>query len=361
MNIQIQREALAEAMGLLGTVIPKRSPKPVLQCVRISATDKVVLYGTNLETAIRYEVPAVVDKPGEVLIQADLLGQIARAGRSDVFVMREAEGGCEIVEEDARYNLYTMDPKGFQQAPVNEEEPDAVVSLEQLRSGLRRTEFAAATETSRYAIGGVFLKQGKGKTLLVATDGRRLACCHVEDEAQMETKGIVPPKAVKALAGIPVEGKESVRVTVRASQAWFTCGPVSLTTNLVAGKFPDYEQIIPKDCPVKLRLNTEATLGAIRQAATLLSAETLGVKLSLSKGRVSFESFGDKQLAASASVPVPYKGQKMEIGFNPQYVTEALQVIEDEEFDLELSGPTSPALIRAEGDFLYVFMPINLS
>ncbi len=364
MKIQIQRETLAEAMRLLEMVIPGRSVKAVLQCVRVVTGDRAVtLHGTNLETSLLYEVSdVIVEEPGEVLIQAHLLNGVARAGRSEMLVIRSTENGCEIVERDARYDLYGADPAKFPIAPTNDDEPDAVVALDDLRSGIKRTAFAVAKETSRYAIGGVFLKQGKGKAVLVATDGRRLACCQVKHETEMEAKGIVPPKAMNVLAGIAQDGKEPVRITVRERQAWFSCGPVRLTTNLLDGTFPDYTSVIPRDCPIKVRLNTAATMGAIRQAMAVgEDAEVQGVKLSLAKDRAVFAAFGGKSACAQASVPVGYDGKSVEIGFKPEYMIEGLKAVNAGEFELHLTGPDRPGMIRGEGDFVYVFMPMSLS
>ena len=364
MKIQVRRDALTEAMRLMEMVVPRRSPKPVLQCVKLAADKKTVtLLGTNLETAVLYEVSQVmVEEPGEVLVQSSLLHEIARAGRSDVLAIRSTQSGCEIVEEDARYELYGADPKQFPLAPTNDGEPDAVVALDDLRSGIRRTAFAAAKETSRYAIGGVFLKQGNGKAVLVATDGRRLACCQVQEEAQMEAKGIVPPKAMNVLAGIAEDGKEPVRVAVKERQAWFTCGPVRLTTNLLDGTFPDYTRVIPRDCPIKVQMSTVAALGAVRQAMIGVQSDGVqGVKLSLARDRAVFASFGNDRGSAQASVPVEYAGEPFEIGFKPEYVVEGLKAVNAETFELEMTAPDQAAMIRGTGDFVYVFMPMNLS
>mgnify|MGYP002682724505 CR=1 FL=1 len=125
------------------------------------------LSGITDEHNLRVGVGGMVEEPGEVLLQSSLLHEIARAGRSDVLAIRSTQSGCEIVEEDARYELYGADPKQFPLAPTNDGEPDAVVALDDLRSGIKRTAFAAATQSCRPAITGVFLKQGNGKAVLM--------------------------------------------------------------------------------------------------------------------------------------------------------------------------------------------------
>lgn len=364
MKIQIQREALKDAMGLLGIVIPNHSPKPVIRCVRVVAEDgRVTLHGTNLETHVAYEVAhAEVEESGEVLIQANLLTEIAKAGRSDVLTMRAKETGCEVTEADARYDLWGVPSKMYPVAPEAAGEYDATMSLEEFRSGVRRTEFAVATEHSRYAIGGVFLKQGNGQAKLVATDGRRLACCQIKEDSDMEAKGIVPPKALKVLAAIPAGCQDPIKVMVKERQAWFSCGPLLLTTNLLEGTFPDYEKVVPKDPPIKLSMNRKAVLRAIQQAGLMAkdSADG-GIRLALSKNQASFRVVAGAKNIADVAVPTEYEGGPMEIGFKPEYISDALRAIGTDAFTLELTDPQSPGVIRDGADYLYLFMPLTLS
>lgn len=360
MKIEIRRQSLVDAMRLVGVVVPSNSPKPVLGCVRLEADGgKVTLQGTNLDTSIRYVAEqAIVSEPGVALIKAELFNAIVNAGVSDVLVVRSTENGVEIAEADAKYNVLGLDASAFPAFPKDDSEYDCVMPLEEFRAGVRRTEFAAAKSASRYAIQGVFLKQGMGQARLVATDGRRLACCQVKDEAEMEAKGIVPPKAMNVLSRVASDGQGQIKVKVRASQAWFECGPVFLATNLMAGVFPDYEQIIPKDCKVKLTLPTSMTLNAIRQAAVMRPEDDGGVTMSLSLNRLVFEARSGRTVYGASAVPVQYNGEPMEMKFQPEYVTDALKVVGAETFDLELQAPDRPALIRGPQDYVYVFMPI---
>lgn len=361
MKIQIQKEAFIEAMRLVGTVVPGRSPKPVLECVRLAAEDgTVTVHGTDLDTSVRYGVSAEVQEPGEVLIRSSLLNSIVRAAESDVLVLNASEDHCEIVEQDARYNLYTLASKdSFPLPPEDDDEFDAVMPLAEFRAGVKRTEFAAARETTRYAINGVFLKQGKGQARLVATDGRRLACCQVKEEAEMESKGIVPPKAMRVLSAL-VGDEGEIKVKVRERQAWFECGPLSMTTNLMEGTFPNYEDIIPKDCPIKLTMNTSAAIQAIRQASIMLPVDGMGIVMSLSKNKAVFQARDGKKVVGESSVPVEYAEKKMDVCFSPSIVTDALRVIGAETFVWEIKEPQFAMKILGPDDYTYVFMPITM-
>lgn len=363
MQIHVQRKALLAAMRLVGQVVPGRSPKPVLMCVRLEATtDKLLVHGTDIDTYVVYEVGQVtVDAPGDMTVMASLLEQILQMARSETLVFISTEAGCQIVEADAKYNLYGIDPQTFPAAPVVGDEFDAVMPLEEFRAGVRMTEFAASKHESRYAINGVLLKIGKGHALLVATDGRRMACRPVKDESEMEAKGIVPPKAMRVLSAVAADGGVAIKVKVCKSLALFVCGPLVMTTNLVAGNFPDYESIIPKVCKAKLVLNTSSILSAVRRVSLMKPDTESGIAMSLSSGSLAFMAKAPKQVLGEVVVPVEYEGDGIDVWFRPEHVTDALRVIGSDTFDLELNGPDSPVLIRGPKDYVYVFMPLSIA
>jgi DNA polymerase-3 subunit beta len=128
----------------------------------------------------------------------------------------------------------------------------------------------------------------------------------------------------------------------------------------VEGNFPKYEDIIPADYEKKLTLSTEATLSAAKRAALLTSEDSRGIKLTISKGSLVFSGKAPEAGDARIEMAIDYKGEPIEIGFNPQYLTDALRVIKSAEFEMELGQADRPGLIKSGKDFIYVLMPINL-
>jgi DNA polymerase-3 subunit beta len=128
----------------------------------------------------------------------------------------------------------------------------------------------------------------------------------------------------------------------------------------VEGNFPKYEDIIPTDYDKKLTLPTEATLSAVRRSALLTSEESRGVKLSIGKDNLLFSCRAPETGDAQINMAISYKGEPIEIGFNPQFFVDVLRVIKTPEFELELGQPDRPGLIKSGKDFLYVLMPISL-
>ncbi len=367
MKANFNRTALAEALGLLTSVVPSRTPKPILRCVKIVAGEKDVrVYATDLEVGINCLISEVqVEEAGDVVVPADRLAAIVRESVDEVLALQAAEGICEIKGADSHFTIYGQEASQYPQVPGFEEDPDIQVNLENLQAGIEQCLFAAAKESTRYALNGV-LWEIKGKKLtLVATDGRRLARVKVNliaaPEKEIEAKQIiVPAKTMSLLDKIGGTNKDVVAIKFIDNQILISCANVVISSTLVEGNFPKYEDIIPTDYDKKLSLSTEAVLSAVRRSSLLTSEESRGIKLSFDKNKLIFSCRAPETGDAQIEMPIEYKAEPIEIGFSPQFFIDALRVIKTPEFEMELGAHDRPGLIKSGQNFIYVLMPINL-
>jgi DNA polymerase-3 subunit beta len=205
----------------------------------------------------------------------------------------------------------------------------------------------------------------KGKKLImVATDGRRLARCQVNlnsaPKGDVPENLIVPGKAMGLLDKIGGNEKDVVAVKLLDNQILLSCANVVISSNLVEGNFPKYEDIIPTDYTKKLTLSTEAALSAARRASLLANEESKGIQLALETGKIVFSGRAPETGDAQVDMAIDYKGKPINIGFNPQFLIDALRVIKTADFELELGESDRPGLLKSGKHFLYVLMPINL-
>jgi DNA polymerase-3 subunit beta len=307
-----------------------------------------------------------VGEEGEAVLEAERLAAIVRESAEDVLVLEASDTTCEIRGADSHFKIYGQDPKQYPKVPsFGQARADLTISLEQLQMGIEQCLFATAKESSRYAINGVLWEVKGKKLVLVATDGRRLAQCRVDLQQApageaAEKKVIIPARTMGLLQKIGPREKETVAVKLVDNQVLLSCANVVISSNLVEGNFPKYEDIIPADYDKKLTLPTEGALSGVRRAALLTSEESKGIKLSLSREAMVFSGSSPEAGAAEISMPVEYGGEPVEIGFNPQFLTDALRVIRTPDFELELGQPDRPGVVKSGADFLYVLMPINL-
>ncbi len=367
MKVNFNRTALAEALGLLTSIVPSRTPKPILRCVRIAADKKEVrLYATDLEVGINYLVSEVqVEQPGDIVVPADRLSAIVRESIDEVLVIQADEGTCQITGADSHFKIYGQQANQYPAVPGFDGEADIEVNLENLQLGIEQCLFAAAKESTRYALNGV-LWEIKGKKLsLIATDGRRLARTKVNlisapGEKIEAKKMVVPAKTMSLLDKIGSSNKDTVAVKFVDNQIVINCENVIISSILVEGNFPKYEDIIPTDYSKKLTLPTEAVLSAVRRSSLLTSEESRGIKLSVGKKSLVFSCRAPETGDAQIEMPIDYKDETIEIGFSPQFFIDVLRAIKTPEFELELDQPDRPGLIKSGANFIYVLMPINL-
>ena len=372
MKVICDRAALVEAVNLVGGVVVSRSPQPVLQCVKLTATEgQLMLAATDLEVGLRLGVDQVdVQKPGEALIPADKLVQIVRASQDPTLTLETNENKLHIRGKGSHFTVFGFDPK---EAPAvrdfSEVKVDCEIEGGLLRTLIARTLFAAAAEHSRYAINGVLFERDGKKLRLVATDGRRLAVARGEAKPVGSKDGkvacIVPTKALNLLGKLIVDPEATVKMAIEENQAVFSIGDGSeagvLSTNLVEGAFPPFEDVIPKDQDKKVTFDAAELASAIRQAALLTNEESKGVRLSFSDKKLTLTSRAPEMGEAEIHMDLEkYDGDPLEIGFNPGFITDALKVVDGSEVIIELKAPNNPGVLRTGNDFTYVLMPVNL-
>ena len=368
MKLQFNRVALAEALGIITAVVPSRTPKPILRCVRLTASERDVhMFATDLEVGLNFLISEVqVERPGDAVLDADRLAAIVRESSDDILSLELSEETCYITGKDSRFTIYSQDPQQYPNRVEFVGDPDIEMDLGDLQTATKQVLFATAKESSRYAINGV-LWEIKGKKLsLIATDGRRLARSRVNlsgtpNPEIAKQRMIVPAKTMGLLERIGLDDGEVVAVKLTGNTFIMRSMRVVISSNLVEGSFPKYEDIIPTDYKNKLQLNTAATLSAIRRAALLTNEDSKGVKLALSKESLVFTCRAPEMGDAEIAMGIEYKGEPIEIGFNPQFLVDALKIIREDSFELQLGQADRPGLIKSGANYMYIVMPVSLS
>ncbi|MHC5082515.1 MAG: DNA polymerase III subunit beta [Planctomycetota bacterium] len=365
MKIKFNRSALQEALALAGSIIPSRTPKPILQCLRITTeSDSVRISATDLEVGITCLVSQVeIAEQGDIVVPADKLSSIVRESFDDVIELEASESAVYIIGSDSRFTIYSHDPEQYPAVPGFEGDADLQVSLQSLQEGIEQTVFSAAKESTRYALNGILWEVDGKKLQLVATDGRRLAKTTVlleKSGSLPEGRIIVPAKTMTLLDKIAGDGSAPVAIRFVDNQIVLACETVVVSSNLVEGNFPKYEDIIPKDYTNKITLSTDSVLSAVRRAALLANEDSKGIKLALDKGSLVFTSRAPETGDAQIDMDIDYSGAAMEIGFNPQFIVDVMRIMKEDNFELHLGQSDRPGLIKSGDNFLYIVMPVNL-
>jgi DNA polymerase III subunit beta len=387
MKVICDRGALVEALNLVGAAVVSRTPKPVLTCVKLSATEgSLVLAATDLEVAVRTTTVRVeVQEAGEALIPAEKFGQIVRESVDPTLTLETDEDSTHIRGQDAHFKIMGYPVGDFPPLPEFTGAADFELPAEELGTLVHQTIYATARENSRYAINGVLLEREGNKLSVVATDGHRLALAKGECQAGIgggdnpRTSAIVPTKALTMLlrllsdaggSAAPADAKAgkggpksggTVKVKIADNQILFATETALLASNLVEGNFPPYKDVIPRDGDKKATMQVATFVSGVRRAALLTNEESKGIRLSFTKSGLTLSSRAAEMGEAEVKVDLPaYDGEAIDIGFNPQYVLDALKVMSTEQVTLDMRAPNKPGVLRTGPNFLYVIMPVNL-
>lgn len=367
MKVICNRGALLEALNVTGNVVAARSPKEVLKCVKLSAADdRLTISATDLEVAIRYtDTQVQVEKPGETLVPADKLREIVRESIDDTLSIEIVGEQAHIKGNDSHFKIYTQAASDFPPMPEFSGEPDLQIAGGQLKSLINQTLFAAAKESTRFAFNGVLMVVKGKKIHLIATDGRRLAVAKgdpssVKKSEKELTQPIIPAKALSLVDKLVDDPEDLVGLQIKENQIHFSTSHAALTSNLVEGQFPPYEDVLPKESDKKMTASTADFLSAIKRAALLTTEESKGVRMAFTKKGLVLSSRSPESGEATVNFACKFEGGDVEIGFNPAFLVDALKVVDSDEVSLELTAANRPGLLKGGPNFQYVIMPVNL-
>ncbi len=365
MKVIAQTAALQEALALAGSIVATRTPKPVLQCIKLVAADGVLtLLATDLEAGCRYQIAAVqIEEEGEALIPADRLSGIVRESAGDESLTIETDKQTAHVRgAGSHFTIFGYDPGEYPTVGEFAEKADFQIAAAALAKMITKTLFATAKAHSHYAISGVLWEASGKKLQLVATDGHRLAQAtgSLGKAVAKEVTAIVPAKLMGLIHRVAGDGDQTLDVKIQENQILVRTPQAVLVSSLVQGNFPKYDDVIPKDCSRKATINTSQFEHRIRQAALLTNEESKGIRLNFQADQVTLTSRAPETGEAEVTCPVQYEGEQLEIAFNPAFMIDALRVIETDEITFGLNESNKPAAIKAGSDFLYVLMPVDL-
>ena len=228
---------------------------------------------------------------------------------------------------------------------------------------LDKTHFSMAQQDVRYYLNGLLVETDGRYLRAVATDGHRLALCQVKlsGKKMPEQQVIVPRKGILELQRL-MSGKGNVELELGSNHIRIEVDGIRFTSKLIDGRFPEYERVIPEDTSNQLSADRELFKGALHRTAILSNEKYRGIRLIIRDSGVVLQAHNPEQEEAEEELEVSYKGDDIEIGFNVNYLLDALGAIESEEVTLSVVDSNSSCLLREPGndDCKYVVMPMRL-
>ncbi len=365
MKFSIAREALLAPIVQVVNVVERRQTLPVLANFLLEADDAGLrITGTDMEVEMVARAPADVAQAGTVTVPARKLVDICRALPEGVTLnVQRNEDKLALHAGRSRFTLATLPASEFPASDQVEASSSHQVEEGQLHWLLDKTSFAMSHQDVRHYLNGLLLEFREGQLRAVATDGHRLALAEVEAAIGGEPQSvIVPRKGVLELNRVLADSAEPVRVALGQAYLRVDRERLVLTTKLIDGRFPDYEAVIPLPGEQSLVVDRHAFIHALQRAAILSNEKYRGVRLEMDSGLVKIVAHNPQQEEATEEVEAEHDMGKLTIGFNVNYLLDALGAIEGEKVRIALKDANSSCLITEEdGDSIrQVVMPLKL-
>jgi len=369
MNLTIAKDQILLGLQAVQSVVGSRTTLPILSNVLLRAEGSAIEFtATDLDVTISCKVEAKVSQPGATTVPVKkLFGIIRELPVGDIEIEVDDKNLCSIRAGSSFYKINGLSADEF--PPLAQFKDDKKVTLPQetIKSMMRKTSFAVSTDESRYVLNGLFLSLKDNKMTMVATDGRRLALVDEEVDISEKSQGefIIPAKAVGELNRLLTD-TGTVEIKLGENQASFALKDdkgfsVLLITKLIEGNYPNYRQVIPGEAKERVPLVREEFVHALRRAEIMTSEKANSVRLTFGKNTLAITANSPEVGEARETLAVNYKGKEMAIAFNPRYLIEALNALGEDEVYFELIDELSPGVLKINGPFLYVVMPMRLS
>jgi DNA polymerase-3 subunit beta len=369
MNLTISKEQIINGLQAVQNVVSTRTTLPILSNVLLRAEgDRLHFTATDLDVTIACAVEGKVKRPGASTVPVKrLFGIVRELPSAEIDLEVDDKNTCSISAGASFYRINGLSPDEFPPLPQFKDDKKVVLSQETVKGMMKKTSFAMSADESRYVLNGIFISLKDHKMTMVATDGRRLAMVEEEVDVTDKSQGefIVPAKTVTELNRL-LQDKGQVEIRFAENQASFTLkddkgSSVLIISKLVEGNYPNYRQVIPAETKERVPLAREEFLHALRRAEIMTSEKSNSVKLSFGKNRLEITANSPEVGEAKESLAVNYKGPEMAIAFNPKYLIDPLNALANDEVYLELIDELSPGVMKINGPFLYVVMPMRLS
>jgi DNA polymerase III subunit beta len=366
MKIIAKRESILGPLQAVIGVVERRQTMPILANVLLSAKgSRLAVTATDLEVELVATSEVEVQRSGEITVPGRKLLDMCRALPDGTEITLTLDG--ERITGRARKSRFVLSTLPAAEFPTVEEiNAQQTLKLQQkdFKRLLEKTHFSMAQQDVRYYLNGLLLETSAKMLRSVATDGHRLALCEVElpEGGKAGQQVIVPRKGVLELQRILGGDEQPLEVAIGSNHVRVQIGDIRFTSKLIDGRFPEYSRVIPNEPPRVVTAVREDLRHALQRAAILSNEKYRGIRFAVKPGLLTIQSHNPEQEEAEEEVEVGYDGEEVEIGFNVNYLMDALAAIDGPEVEVGLTDGNSSCLIKSKADpsCRFVVMPMRL-
>jgi DNA polymerase-3 subunit beta len=374
MKFVVERDSLVDAVNWVSKSISNRPITTALLGIVIEASEEITLSGSDLETSAKAKFKAEVSQKGKVLVPGRLLAEISRSlpAKPISFVL---EGTRVLVSAgSAKFTLPTLPLSEY---PTLPELPASSGNLNSdlFATAVNQVAIAAGKDDSLPTLTGVFVEINKNQITLAATDRYRLAVRELTwsaQDANIETTSLLRARtladAAKSLIGTSQVTIALAPATTNEKLVGFISEGKTMTSRVLDGSFPPFRHLLPSESTADAIIEVAPFLDSVRRVA-LVTDKTVPLRLNFSNNTLQLEAGTGDEAQASEKLDINYKGEDINIAFNPTYLTDGLTAINTAFVHISFTGANKPAVLTGQTEagsapitnYKYLLMPMRYS
>ncbi len=368
MKISLERDALFAQLQTVSRVASTRSAIQALSGVQLAASAEACeLRATDMDVGLRVPLKAEVSREGVVVLPARLLVDVVRSlpAPQVSLELRAAEQDVELMSGSATFHIRTLRTEDFPPFPEPDEASAVTLPADAFVTTALKVAGSASRDETRPVLTGILVSASERELRMVATDSYRLSVKETALDSSLSAafEVNVPARALQELARVASHSEDDqLSVSVRQNQVLFVLGRVILSSRLIDGQFPNYRQLLPESFEHELRVSGAELTDVVRRIS-LLAQKNAPLRLAFAPGELTVSAQTPDVGEAQEALPVSFQGEPLEIGFNPEFLRDGLEAVQEGDVLLKLISPLRPGLIESADDtgFKYLIMPIRLN
>lgn len=361
MRISILLDKFKKGLSAVDRIVVSKNTLPILNNVLIKTEENgVILSATDLEIGINYYLGGKIEGEGNITVPGKVLSNFINSLNEEKIVLETTNGVLFAKTDKTEANINGMSAEEFPIIPKVVGREVLEIDGNVLKTAISQVAFSVSYDESRPVLTGVYFIIGGGEFKLVATDSYRLAEKTINLPTADKAEFIVPVKAVHELYRI-LSGAEKVKIVVSENQVMFLLPDMDLTSRIIEGDYPNYEQIIPKSFKTQTKVSTAELATTIKTASFFARENANNVKMAFHKDHILVEATSSQLGNFKSQIPCEVVGEDNEVSFNAKYLLDALSGVDSAKVNLEMIGKINPGVIRPDNGsgIMYIIMPLR--
>lgn len=367
MKLICEQKELLKGLVIASKAISSNNTLPILNNILIKAEgQKLYFSATNLEIAVEYYINAEVKNEGVITIPSKIITNYVNFLKDEKIELTSKESNLLIHSSNSDTEINGLPATEYPSIPKTELTSQFKIKRSELKDVIKKVVFAASLSSTRPVLSGVYLNIVNDELKLVATDSYRLSekKIKLESKIEEEIKSIIPAKTIYELLRLIEleEDTEEIEIINSSNQILFKIGNILLTSRLIEGVYPDYEQIIPKEIKTTVELNSDEFVLTLKRINLFAKENNNNITLDINKNGELKTSTPATQIGKEEStIQTQINGEENKIALNSQYLLDILNNLSEKEIILEINEKINPIVIKTkEEGFLHIIMPLKI-